>query len=185
MVVMAASAKVSNVVGMIGTEAGLSVETAAIKLQWCASPINVLHTGYQPFSVIVFFLLASISSTRQMRRSSRRAYIYLLGVQCLVSLSDGLAGYTFPLYNTLAVQKPPAVSTEPVGAPAGPLDPSTLPETEPAFAGLRTVRAGWPALLAAPSFLLTSNLSDPIFGDVLDALQMLACVAGCLTLPTT
>ena len=31
------------------------------------------------------------------------AYIYLLGVQCLVSLSDGLAGYTFPLYNTLAV----------------------------------------------------------------------------------
>ena len=28
---------------------------------------------------------------------------YDLGVQCLVSLSDGLAGYTFPLYNTLAV----------------------------------------------------------------------------------
>jgi hypothetical protein len=32
MVAMAASAKVSNVVGMIGTEAGLSVETTAIKL---------------------------------------------------------------------------------------------------------------------------------------------------------
>ena len=58
------------------------------------------------------------------------AYIYLLGVQCLVSLSDGLAGYTFPLYNTLAVQKPPAGS-ESVHAP-GPLDPTTLPETEPA-----------------------------------------------------
>ena len=50
-------------------------------------------------------------------------YIYLLDVQCLISLSDGLAGYTFPLYNTLAVQKPPA--TESVRAP-GPLDPTTL-----------------------------------------------------------
>ena len=115
------------------------------------------------------------------------AYIYLLGVQCLVSLSDGLAGYTFPLYNTLAVQKPLAGSTEPVRAP-GPLDPSTLPETEPARAGLRTVRAmlnaGWPALLAALSFLLTTNLSDSIFGDVLGALQTLARAAGCLALPT-
>jgi hypothetical protein len=102
-----------------------------------------------------------------------------------LSHSDGFAGYTFPLYNTLAVQKPPAVSTEPVGAPAGPLDHTTLPETKPALAGLRTVRAGWPALLAALSFLLTSNLSDPIFGDVLDALQTLVRAAGCLALPTT
>ena len=108
-------------------------------------------------------------------------------MQCLVSLSDGLAGYTFPLYNTLAVQKPPAGSTEPVRAP-GPLDPNTLPETEPARAGLQTVRAmlnaGWPALLAALSFLLTTNLSDSIFGDVLGALQTLARAAGCLALPT-
>jgi hypothetical protein len=40
------------------------------------------------------------------------AFIYLLGVQCLVSLSDGLARYTSPLYNTIAVQKPPAGSIE-------------------------------------------------------------------------
>lgn len=40
------------------------------------------------------------------------AYIYLLGVKDLVSLSDGLAGYTLPLHDTLAVQKRPAVSTE-------------------------------------------------------------------------
>jgi len=39
------------------------------------------------------------------------AYIYLLGVQCL-SLSDGLVGYTFPLYNALTVQTPPADSTK-------------------------------------------------------------------------
>jgi hypothetical protein len=31
--------------------------------------------------------------------------------------------------------------------------------------------AGWPAVLAALSFLLTTNLSDPLFGDVLGALQ--------------
>ena len=62
------------------------------------------------------------------------AYIYLLGVQCLVSLCDGLAGYAIPLYNTLAVQKPPAGSPEPVRAP-GLLDPSTLPESEPACVG--------------------------------------------------
>jgi len=33
--VATASATVSNVVGMIGTEAGLSVQTAAMKVQWC------------------------------------------------------------------------------------------------------------------------------------------------------
>ena len=41
-----------------------------------------------------------------------KAYIDILSMQCLVSLSDGLAGYTFPPYNTLVVQKPPAGSTE-------------------------------------------------------------------------
>ena len=44
MVATAASATVSNVVGMIGTEAGLSVQTAAMKVQWCISPINALPT---------------------------------------------------------------------------------------------------------------------------------------------
>jgi hypothetical protein len=117
-------------------------------------------------------------------------YTYLFGVQCLVSLSDGPAapaGYTFLLYNTLAVQKPPTGSTEPVRTP-GPLDPTTIPDTEPARAGPRTLRAmlnaGCPALLAALSFLLTTNLSDSIFGDVLGALQTLARAAGCLALPT-
>jgi hypothetical protein len=33
-------------------------------------------------------------------------------VQFLVSLFDSLAGYTFPLYNTLPVQKPLTGSTE-------------------------------------------------------------------------
>jgi hypothetical protein len=36
MVATAASATVSNVVGMMGTEAGLSVQSAAMKVQWYA-----------------------------------------------------------------------------------------------------------------------------------------------------
>jgi hypothetical protein len=74
-VVTAASATVSNIVGMIGTVAGLSVQTATMKVRWYVSPIDVLPTSCQPFPVTVFFLSVSISSTRQMRRSSwRRTY---------------------------------------------------------------------------------------------------------------
>ena len=69
-----------------------------------------------------------------------KTYIYLLGVQYLVSLSDGLTGYSFHLYNTVAVQNPPTGSTEPVRVLC-PLDPMTLPEAEPARTGLQTVRA--------------------------------------------
>ena len=38
MVVTAASATMSNVMGMVGTEAGLSVQSAAMKVQWCILP---------------------------------------------------------------------------------------------------------------------------------------------------
>ena len=54
--------------------------------------------------------------------------------------------------------------------------------------GLQTVRAmlsaAWPALLATLSLLLTTKLSDTLFGDVLGALQALAYTAGCLAFPT-
>ena len=113
----ATSATVSNVVGMIGTEAGLGVQTA-----WCASPTNILPTGCQLFPVSALFLLASNQRDKADAPFIREAHIYLLGVQCLVSLPDGLAGCAFPFYRTLPVQKPPA------RAP-GPLDPTiTLPE---------------------------------------------------------
>jgi hypothetical protein len=106
-------------------------------------------------------------------------------VQCLVSLPDGLAGYTFPLYNTFTVQKPP------VGSPSPCLHRAhstlALPQTEPTLAGPQTVcamqNAGWPALLAAHSFLLTTNFF--IFSDVVGALQTPARAAGCLALPTS
>ena len=41
----------------------------------------------------------------------------------------------------------------------------------------------WPALLAALSFLLTTNLSDSIFSDVLGEPQTLAHTVVCLALP--
>ena len=89
-------------------------------------------------------------------------------MQVIVSLSDGLAGYTF---HTLVVRKRPAGSTEPVRAP-GPPSPTTHPNTELAGLGYETVRAmlntGWPALLTS-LFFLTTNLSDSMFGDVLGA----------------
>ena len=46
----------SNVAGMIGTEVGMSVQNAAVKVQWCVSPINFLPTGCQRFPISVFFL---------------------------------------------------------------------------------------------------------------------------------
>ncbi|KAN0111286.1 hypothetical protein V8E52_008661 [Russula decolorans] len=64
----------SNVVEVISTEAGLSVKTAAMKLDKADAPLIP------------------------------EAYTYLLGVQFFISLSDGLGGYTFPHKVTLAYQ---------------------------------------------------------------------------------
>ncbi|KAI0030497.1 hypothetical protein K488DRAFT_54152 [Vararia minispora EC-137] len=162
MVATAASATVSNVVGMIGSEAGLS-SASAMKLQ-CIDQLDKADAPPIP-----------------------DAYVYLLGVHCLVSLCEGFASYTAPIYTQLMVQKPRAAGDAVVRAP-GALDPSTLPETEPARASLMAVRdmvaAGWPALLAALSFLLSTNLSDELFVDVLAAYQALTNVAGMLALPT-
>jgi hypothetical protein len=84
--------------------------------------------------------------------------------------------------------QPSTSSTEPMHA-LGPLDPTMLPETELAYASLQTVHVmlntGQPTLLIALFFLLTINLSDLIFGNVLGTLQMLTPAAGCLALPTS
>ncbi|KAH8990427.1 hypothetical protein EDB86DRAFT_3244911 [Lactarius hatsudake] len=108
MVATAASATMSNVVGMIGTEAGLSVQSAAMKVQ---------------------------CSTKRTAPLIPDAYIYLLGVQCLVSLSDGLAGYAIPLYSIPCRPKTTPRVGGTYGTP-GALDPLTLPPTEPSLAGL-------------------------------------------------
>jgi hypothetical protein len=68
MVAMAASVTVLNVVGMIGTEAGLSVQSVAMKVQWCVS----IQANNSTVPSHVSFLLASINLTRWMRRRSLR-----------------------------------------------------------------------------------------------------------------
>jgi hypothetical protein len=56
---------------------------------------------------------------------------------------------------------------------------------KPSLPGKDRARDAELRLLAALSFLLlTTNLSDPLFGDVLGALEALACAGGFLALPT-
>jgi hypothetical protein len=115
------------------------------------------------------------------------SYIYLLGVQCLVSLSDGFATFAAPLYTSIAKQMPRAAGDPAIRAPPA-LDIASLPADDPTTQSLGTVRAmvesSWPAFLAALSFVITTNLSDDLFVDVLASYQALTNVAGMLNLPT-
>jgi hypothetical protein len=132
-------------------------------------------------------------------------------VQCLVSLCEGLASFTGPLYTLLVIQRPRSAGEPVVRAPPA-LDLSALsttdvdlqsqpqsqkqqqPQSTPAtvtpaqISQLHTVRAiiehGWPALLAALSFIIATNLSDELFVEVLGAFQALANVSGMLGLTT-
>src|SRR6266404_1416454 len=77
-------------------------------------------------------------SIDQLNKTDVPLIPYLLGIHCLVSLSDGLAGYAFPFYNAFAVQQPPAGSTEPVQcrqarASRGPLLPPHHKSVRPTF----------------------------------------------------
>ncbi|KAH9955066.1 hypothetical protein BC827DRAFT_1272005 [Russula dissimulans] len=83
------------------------------------------------------------------------AHIYLLGVKFLVSLSNNLAGYAIPLYNTLAVQNPRSGSSEAVRAP-GPPDPLMPPETE-----TEPARVGLLARATRSTFLLPNKPLGP------------------------
>ena len=89
---------------------------------------------------LTVILLASISSTRRVHHSSQmHTYAVSPRVEFLASLPDGLVGYTLPFCNTLAAQKPPAGSTEPVHAPIPPI-PYYTALNRTSRAGLRTVR---------------------------------------------
>ncbi|KAG1761394.1 hypothetical protein EDD22DRAFT_847776 [Suillus occidentalis] len=163
MVATAASATVSGVVGIIGSGIGLSVQNSAMKLQ-CIDQLDKADSPPIP-----------------------EAYIYLLAVQCIVSLCEGFASFTGPLYTSIMVQRPRAAGEPVIRAPAA-LDLSTLPQDDPATQHLTIVRSmvenGWPALLAALSFIISTNLSDELFIDVLSSYQALTNVAGMLALST-
>jgi hypothetical protein len=145
------------------------VQIAAMKVQWCVPPINVLPTDCQPFPVTVFFLLASISSTRQMCRplpfATFRSYpgdVLISPWRAMSRLSPRRPrGVYLPSLQHPRGPKTTRGFTEPVRAP-GPLDPTALPETEAARAGpCVMLNAGWLVLLAAHSFLLTTNTPTP------------------------
>ncbi|KAG2050060.1 hypothetical protein BDR06DRAFT_960556 [Suillus hirtellus] len=163
MVATAASATVSGVVGIIGSGIGLSVQNSAMKLQ-CIDQLDKADSPPIP-----------------------EAYIYLLAVQCIVSLCEGFASFTGPLYTSIMVQRPRAAGEPVIRAPAA-LDLSTLPQDDHATEHLIIVRSmvenGWPALLAALSFIISTNLSDELFIDVLSSYQALTNVAGMLALST-
>ncbi|KAI6140148.1 hypothetical protein BKA82DRAFT_4216431 [Pisolithus tinctorius] len=162
-VATAASATVSGVVGMIGSGTGLSVEQSGMKLQ-CIDQLDKADSPPIP-----------------------ETYIYLLAVQCIVSLCEGFASFTGPLYTSIMVQRPRTAGESVIHAPPA-LDISSLPPDEPASIHLGIVRAmvdhGWPALLAALSFIIYTNLSDELFIDVLTSYQAMTNVAGMLALTT-
>jgi len=113
------------------------------------------------------------------------AYVYLLALQCLVSLCEGFATFAGPLYTTLVVQKLRMPGDAAIRAPPA-LDITTLSPNECSTAHLFIVRdiieSGWPALLAALSFIVATNLSDELFADVLSSYQAMANVSGMLGL---
>ncbi|EAU83566.2 hypothetical protein CC1G_07939 [Coprinopsis cinerea okayama7 len=158
-----ASATVSGVVGMISSSHGLSVQGSSMKVQ-CIDQLDKADSPPIPES-----------------------YIYLLAVQCIVSLCEGLASYAGPIYTTLVIQRPRAAGEAAVRAPPA-LDLSTLPPSEPQTINLQTVSdiitAGWPALLASLSLIIATNLSDELFVDVLASYQSITNVSGMLGLTT-
>ncbi|KAG5638067.1 hypothetical protein H0H81_002035 [Sphagnurus paluster] len=162
-VATAASATVSGVVGMMGSGAGLSLQGSAMKLQ-CIDQLDKADSPPIPES-----------------------YIYLLAVQCLVSLCDGLVTFTGPLYSSIVIQRPKAAGDAVVRAPPA-LDLDSLPDDDSSAKQLRIVcniiESGWPALLAALSFIISTNLSDELFVEVLASYQALTNVSGMLGLNT-
>ncbi|KAL1725821.1 guanine nucleotide exchange factor in Golgi transport N-terminal-domain-containing protein, partial [Schizophyllum commune] len=163
MVATAASATVSGVVNMLGASGGLSMQNSTLKLQ-CIDQLDKAEAPPIPES-----------------------YIYLLGLQCLVSLCEGFAAYTGPLYTALVIQRPRAAGDAVIRAPPA-LDLDSLPPDEPSTKQLNIVKRcigdGWPALLAGLSFIISTNLSDELFADVLAAFQALTNAAGMLGLAT-
>ncbi|KAF8151507.1 hypothetical protein B0H34DRAFT_664561 [Crassisporium funariophilum] len=158
-----ASATVSGVVGMIGSGgAGLSLQGSSMKLQ-CIDQLDKADAPPIPES-----------------------YIYLLAVQCIVSLCEGFASFAGPIYSNLVMQRPRAAGEAVIRAPPA-LDLSTLPadtQTKQLVTVLSIISQAWPALLAALSFIIATNLSDELFVEVLASYQAMTNVSGMLGLTT-
>lgn len=114
-------------------------------------------------------------------------YVYLLALQCITSLAGALAALTIPVYNAIALQRPRSAGEAVVRAPAA-LDVSSLPASEPQTLQLKSahgmIENAWPAMLAALSFFISTNLSEELFADVLVSMQSMANASGALGLMT-
>ena len=108
-------------------------------------------------------------------------------MQCIASLCEGFAAFTGPIYTSIVIQKPRTAGESVIRAPPS-LDVDKLPQEDNVALQLRSVRdmvaSGWPALLAALSFIISTNLSDELFGDVLASYQAMTNVSGMLGLTT-
>lgn len=159
-----ASATVSGVVGMITSGSpGLSVQNCSMKLQ-CIDQLDKADAPPIPES-----------------------YIYLLAVQSIIALCEGLAAYAGPIYTSLVVQRPRTAGEAAVRAPPA-FDLAALPADDPRTAQLHVMKdmisEGWPALLAALSFIIATNLSEELFVEVLASYQSVTNVSGMLGLAT-
>jgi hypothetical protein len=85
--------------GTIGTGAGLSAKTAAIKVQWCVSRSTFCRQGANLFPS---FYISIDELDKADAPLIPEASIHLLGVQYPVSFPNGLTGYTFPLHTFAA-----------------------------------------------------------------------------------
>ncbi|GAA5936680.1 hypothetical protein JCM1841_000223 [Sporobolomyces salmonicolor] len=144
--------------------AGLSAPTASLKLQ-CIDQLDKADPPPIP-----------------------ETYIFLLALQCLVSLADGFASYTLGTYAAVIEERAKAVGQTPSKAPAA-LDWAKLDvDQDVKIASLRVVKemaeTSWPALLASLSFFIATALSDDLFTDVVSALQSFTSVCGVLNLST-
>lgn len=147
-------------------------------------------------------------------------YIYLLAVQCIVSLCEGFAAFVGPLYTSIimarprvagdpVIRAPPALDLSKLGSDLTPSASSTSsPASSPSASRTPTpspshgkssrdawqikqlhvvhsiISQAWPALLAALSFIISTNISDEIFVNVLLAYQAMTNVSGMLGLTT-
>lgn len=104
-----------------------------------------------------------------------------------MSICEGFASSAFPLYTAIAVQRPRTAGDPVVGAPRA-LELPNLPDSEPSTKQLQAVGAmvecAWPGLLSALSFYISTNLSEDLFAETLNAFQNLTNVAGVLGLRT-
>jgi len=179
-VVTAASATVSNVVGRIGIEAGLRVQNAVMDVKWYGLLPSPQLNPRHPFP----------HSIGQLDKTDAppipEAYVYLSPWRPMprLALRRPRRVRNSPLQHPHSPEAPRRiVRARARTRPVRPVDATRI--RDPARAPTDSARdAKWPALLAALSFLLTTNLSDPLFRDVLGAQPALARTAGCLALPT-